>query len=109
MFFRHGFLFQKELQKEGIESFGVGPDHIESYTNVESLQHMDISRKVRAVVVSFDIHLSYSKIMRAANYINQPTVRFYATNPDPKVPGPVPGKQFLFLYRNALHINYRAV
>lgn len=82
---------QRELKKEGIESFGTGPDLVESYTNVESIQQMDISRKVRAVVVSFDIHLSYPKIMRAANYINQAGVRFYATNPDPRLPGPVPG------------------
>ncbi|CAG9529588.1 unnamed protein product [Cercopithifilaria johnstoni] len=82
---------QRELKKEGIESFGIGPDPVESYTSVESIQQMDTSRKVRAVVVSFDIHISYPKIMRAANYINQPGVRFYATNPDPRLPGPVPG------------------
>ncbi|VDK77760.1 unnamed protein product [Onchocerca ochengi] len=82
---------QKELKKRGIESFGVGPDPIENYTDVESIQQIDISRKVRAVVVSFDIHISYPKLMRAASYINQPGVRFYATNPDPKLPGPVPG------------------
>ncbi|VDO79205.1 unnamed protein product [Onchocerca flexuosa] len=82
---------QKELKKRGIESFGVGPDPIENYTDVESIQQIDISRKVRAVIVSYDIHISYPKIMRAASYINQPGVRFYATNPDPKLPGPVPG------------------
>lgn len=86
------FLLQRELKKEGIESFGTGPDPIESYTDVESMQQIDTSRKVRAVVVSFDIHISYPKIMRAATYINQPGVRFYATNPDPRLPGPVPGK-----------------
>lgn len=85
-------VFQRELKKEGIESFGTGPDPVESYTNVESMQQMDTSRKVRAVVVSLDIHISYPKIMRAANYINQPGVRFYATNPDSRLPGPVPGK-----------------
>lgn len=86
------FMLQKELKKEGVESFGTGPDPVESYTNGESIQQMDISRKVRAVVVSFDIHISYPKIMRAVNYINQPGVRFYATNPDPRLPGPMSGK-----------------
>ncbi|EFO25592.1 4-nitrophenylphosphatase [Loa loa] len=82
---------QRELKREGIESFGTGPDPVESYTSAESIQQMDTSRKVRAVVVSFDIHISYPKIMRAATYINQPGVRFYATNPDPRLPGPIPG------------------
>uniref|UniRef100_A0A915PXW9 Phosphoglycolate phosphatase n=1 Tax=Setaria digitata TaxID=48799 RepID=A0A915PXW9_9BILA len=80
-----------ELKKEGIECFGTGPDPVGAYTANESIQEVDISRKVRAVVVSFDIHLSYSKIMRAATYINQPGVRFYATNLDPRLPGPFPG------------------
>ncbi|MCP9264391.1 NipSnap protein [Dirofilaria immitis] len=82
---------QKELEKEGIECFGSGPDPVENYTDAAFIQQIDTSRKVRAVVVSFDIHLSYPKIMRAANYINQPGVRFYATGADPRLPGPVPG------------------
>ncbi|VDN05601.1 unnamed protein product [Thelazia callipaeda] len=82
---------QKELKNEGVESFGTGPDPIESYTDCGFIHDIDISKRVRAVVASYDIHMSYAKVMRAANYIKQPGVRFYATNEDATVPGPKSG------------------
>lgn len=82
---------QKELLKEGIESFGIGPDHAENYTNGDFINQVDVTRQVRAVIVSYDVHINYVKIMKAINYLDQVGVRFFATNEDITFPGPVPG------------------
>uniref|UniRef100_A0A914SJE4 Uncharacterized protein n=1 Tax=Parascaris equorum TaxID=6256 RepID=A0A914SJE4_PAREQ len=76
--------------QEGIESFGVGPDPVQNYTNSDFIHEIDVSRPVRAVVVSYDVHINYVKIMKAINYIEQPGVKFIATNEDATFPGPNP-------------------
>ncbi|TKR59923.1 hypothetical protein L596_029530 [Steinernema carpocapsae] len=50
--------------KSGIKSFGVGPDHFESYTDTNFVMQVDTSQKIRAVVVSYDNHFSYIKLMK---------------------------------------------
>lgn len=82
---------EKELLREGVESFGVGPDHAEKYTQSTAIQEIDVSRPVKAVIVSYDVHISFPKIMKAINYISQPGVQFIATNEDASLPGPVKG------------------
>lgn len=66
-------------------------DPTELYTKADFIHQIDLPKKVRAVVASYDVHMSYPKIMRAANYIRQPGVQFYATNEDATLPGPVLG------------------
>ncbi|KAK0426701.1 hypothetical protein QR680_009855 [Steinernema hermaphroditum] len=76
------------LAKKGVQSFGVGPDHFESYTDTNFVMKVDTSRQIRAVVVSYDNHFSYIKLMKAINYLRDQDVDFVATNEDLTFPGP---------------------
>lgn len=50
-----------------------------------------------AVAVGFDDHFSYSKLVQAATYLQNPNVQFLGMNPDISRPSPndntFPGKQ----------------
>jgi phosphoglycolate phosphatase len=52
---------------------------------------VDVSQPVFAVVASFDAYFNYIKLMKAANYLKDENVLFYATNQDATFPGSVPG------------------
>jgi len=83
---------EKILNEAGIETIGVGPDTIDKYTSDGTfLMDIDISRRVFAVVGSFDNHISYAKIMKAVNYLKDPKVHFVVSNEDLTFPGSVPG------------------
>uniref|UniRef100_A0A914DMQ7 4-nitrophenylphosphatase n=1 Tax=Acrobeloides nanus TaxID=290746 RepID=A0A914DMQ7_9BILA len=84
------YVEKKTMEDAGIEVFGVGADHVEDYTKGNFLTNIDVSRKVSAVVVSYDIHFNYIKLMRAVNYLKDPNVDFIVTEGDIIVPGPVP-------------------
>lgn len=83
-------VLQQELAKKGIGSFGVGPDPVENYTSSLFIRDIDVSRPVRAVIVSYDIHVNYVKLMKASNYVHQEGVKFFATNKDATFPGSNP-------------------
>ncbi|CAI5449341.1 unnamed protein product [Caenorhabditis angaria] len=84
------FITTNNCKKTGpIYCFGVGEDLSRDYTNTDFLYEVDISRKVKAVVMSFDLHFSYAKLMKAANYLADPEVEFLPTNGDNTFPGPV--------------------
>ncbi|GMS79478.1 hypothetical protein PENTCL1PPCAC_1653, partial [Pristionchus entomophagus] len=83
---------RKELK---VETFGDGPDPVHPSISSPSYP-VDIHlREVSAVVVGFDVHFSYTKIMKAANYLRDPLCGFIITNEDSSFPGPknivVPG------------------
>uniref|UniRef100_A0A915B0X2 4-nitrophenylphosphatase n=1 Tax=Parascaris univalens TaxID=6257 RepID=A0A915B0X2_PARUN len=99
---------QRELMQEGIESFGVGPDPVQNYTNSDFIHEIDVSRPVRAVVVSYDVHINYVKIMKAINYIEQPGVKFIATNEDATFPGPNPKVRIPGAGTNVMAVQYPA-
>ncbi|KAF1761084.1 hypothetical protein GCK72_009338 [Caenorhabditis remanei] len=75
----------------GVKCFGTGPDSIRDHTDGDFIHHVDMSLTPKAVVCSYDAHFSYPKIMKAANFLQDPNVEYLVTNQDYTFPGPVPG------------------
>ncbi|KAK6013721.1 phosphoglycolate/pyridoxal phosphate phosphatase family protein [Ostertagia ostertagi] len=91
------YLLGTETLKATLESigrvrcFGTGPDHFRDHSNNDFIYNMDFSPIPKAVVCSYDPHLSYPKIMKAANFLQQTDVEFLVTDEDYTFPGPFPG------------------
>lgn len=83
----------EELDNVGIEHTGTGPDTIKT-TYHDMLHEFKMDADVGAVIVGFDEHFSFPKLLKAANYLNDPNCLFVATNTDERFPsklGVVPG------------------
>lgn len=83
-----------ELDNVGIKHTNPGPDVIK--TNYQDILANDFKMdpEVGAVIVGFDEHFSFPKMIKAANYLNNPNCLFIATNTDERFPsklGVVPG------------------
>uniref|UniRef100_A0A1I7T5C1 Pribosyltran domain-containing protein n=1 Tax=Caenorhabditis tropicalis TaxID=1561998 RepID=A0A1I7T5C1_9PELO len=75
-----------------VKCFGTGPDIKNDYTEGDFINEVDVKSKIpKAVVVSFDSHFSYPKLMKAANFLADPSVEFLVCNEDSTFPGPIPG------------------
>uniref|UniRef100_A0AC34RGH8 Phosphoglycolate phosphatase n=1 Tax=Panagrolaimus sp. JU765 TaxID=591449 RepID=A0AC34RGH8_9BILA len=83
-----------ELANVGIEFFGDGPDPIENQPDKRAFLydfHLEVKHeKVGAVVVGYEKHFNYHKLMKAANYLQSEETLFLATNSDETCPGPNP-------------------
>ncbi|XP_076031283.1 glycerol-3-phosphate phosphatase isoform X3 [Oratosquilla oratoria] len=75
----------RELDNVNIKHTEVGPDPCpENVISLRDSIHLD--PEVGAVVVGFDGHFSFPKIMRASSYLANPDVLFIATNTDERFP-----------------------
>lgn len=77
----------KELEEVGIKHCGVGPDSMEG-DDVEMVINFKPDPEVGAVVVGFDKHFSFPKLMKTATYLQNPDVHFLGTNCDTERPSP---------------------
>ncbi|CAK9805448.1 Glycerol-3-phosphate phosphatase [Anthophora plagiata] len=76
-----------ELEAEGIKHCGVGVDLMEG-DEVEMVMNFKPDPEVGAVVVGFDKHFSFPKLVKAATYLQDPSVHFIGTNCDTERPSP---------------------
>lgn len=77
----------KELEAVGIRHCGYGPDSLQG-TAFEIITNFKPDPEVGAVAVGFDDHFSYSKLVQAATYLQNPNVQFLGMNPDISRPSP---------------------
>jgi len=73
---------EETLNTAGIKTVGMGPDHVENYSNPMTLPEAHDLPDVSAVVVSFDSHFSYPKLFKAVNLLQNPEIEFIGTNED---------------------------
>ncbi|KOX80102.1 Phosphoglycolate phosphatase [Melipona quadrifasciata] len=77
------FAIAKELEEVGISYVGVGPDPINKNIPYNTFNK---DPEIGAVIVGFDEHFSYPKMVKAASYLSEPNVHFIATNTDERFP-----------------------
>ncbi|XP_011309344.1 phosphoglycolate phosphatase [Fopius arisanus] len=75
----------RELDKAGISYCGVGPDPVGENFTYEGAFTPDPD--IGAVIVGFDLHFNYMKMMKAATYLNNKDTLFIASNTDERFPG----------------------
>ncbi|CAJ0586047.1 unnamed protein product, partial [Mesorhabditis spiculigera] len=82
-----------ELKAAGIEYFGSGPEVMADTSDQAYLFQLDLAvqrEHVAAVVVGYEKHFNYQKLMKAANYLKRRETLFVATNEDETCPCPDP-------------------
>ena len=82
----------QELDAVGIRHSGIGPDVLNG--SLSELIKQPLDPEIGAVIVGFDEHFSFPKMLKAGSYLNDPNVIFIATNTDERFPMPnyiIPG------------------
>lgn len=84
----------RELDAIGIKHTGVGPDVLNGSMMALVKEQFKPDPEIGAVIVGFDEHFSFPKMLKAASYLNDPSTIFIGTNTDERFPMPnfvVPG------------------
>jgi len=71
------------LEQVGISCCGIGPDVAKQDTPYSDFE---IDPEVGAVIVGFDQHFSYPKMVKACMYLKDTNVHFIGTNMDERFP-----------------------
>lgn len=71
------------MEQAGISYYGIGPDTINQNSSYSVFKK---DPDVAAVIVGFDEHFSYPKMVKAATYLNDASVLFIGTNTDERFP-----------------------
>ncbi|KAG7187979.1 hypothetical protein KM043_013935 [Ampulex compressa] len=77
----------KELEAEGIKHCGIGPDDLPA-DELAAVKCFRPEPDIGAVIVGFDRYFGYTKLMKAATYLQNPEVHFLGTNIDAHRPSP---------------------
>ncbi|XP_076664760.1 glycerol-3-phosphate phosphatase-like [Andrena cerasifolii] len=77
----------KELEAEGIKHCGIGPDIMDG-DELELVKNFKRDPEIGAVVVGFDKYFSFPKLVKAATYLQDPSIHFVGTNCDTERPSP---------------------
>ncbi|KAK4886584.1 hypothetical protein RN001_002855 [Aquatica leii] len=75
----------QELDNVGIKHTDVGPD-VHCTTVPKLIEGIKLDQEIGAVIVGFDEHISFPKILKASSYLNNPDCLFVATNTDEQFP-----------------------
>ncbi|KAK4011231.1 glycerol-3-phosphate phosphatase [Daphnia magna] len=82
--------FAEELRNHGIKHTQIGPDTMATDMPTYVNGQIELESEIGAVVIGFDEHLSYPKILKAANYLANPNCLFLASNADETFPMEIP-------------------
>uniref|UniRef100_F6Q7P2 Phosphoglycolate phosphatase n=1 Tax=Ciona intestinalis TaxID=7719 RepID=F6Q7P2_CIOIN len=76
----------EELDSLKIQHFGSGPDNQVTTQDHDEVRSCALENDVSAVLVGYDGHISYTKMIKAASYLNDPKCLYVATNEDHRMP-----------------------
>ncbi|KAK3094704.1 hypothetical protein FSP39_005231 [Pinctada imbricata] len=76
----------EELDNYGFNHCGIGPDPVKGPTDLHSFSTTELDPDVNCVLVGFDPHLSYNKMVKGASYARREGALFIATNEDSFLP-----------------------
>jgi len=75
----------QELDDVGIQYLPIGPD-TDGHIELTTASSVNLDPNVEAVIAAMDLHISFTKLLKAASYLAKPGSIFIATNTDAQFP-----------------------